>query len=243
MRNGRTSGKRRATIVSSVMPRPPKICMLRSTTRQIASEQMTLAMLDSCVPRWPWSRTPAMCQITRRLWWMSIALSASMKPTPSCLPPPPGRAAIMPLTEQRERLFYHKEIATMSLPTALSHPCYHDDDDARLVFEEIQWPHGPVCPHCGLAETVARLGGKSMGPGWYWCSQCREKFTVRVGSVMERSHIPMHKWLLAFRLMNSSKKGMSAHQLHRMLGVTYRSAWFMAHRIRFAQDASHKTEN
>src|SRR5205823_3070692 len=75
-----------------------------------------------------------------------------------------------------------------------------------------------------------------MGPGWYWCAQCREKFTVRVGSVMERSHIPMHKWLLAFRLMNASKKGMSAHQLHRMLGVAYRSAWFMAHRIRLAQD-------
>jgi transposase-like protein len=124
----------------------------------------------------------------------------------------------------------------MSLPTALSHPCYHDDEAARLIFEAIQWPDGATCPHCGLIETVAPLGGKSMGPGWYWCSQCREKFTVRVGSVMERSHIPMHKWLLAFRLMNASKKGMSAHQLHRMLGVAYRSAWFMAHRIRLAQD-------
>ncbi len=86
MRKGRTSRKRRATIVSSVMPRPPKICMLRSTTRQIASEQMTLAMLDSWVPRSPWSSSQAVCQITRRLWWMSIALSASMKPTPSCSP-------------------------------------------------------------------------------------------------------------------------------------------------------------
>jgi transposase-like protein len=126
----------------------------------------------------------------------------------------------------------------MTLPTALSHPCYHDDEAARLVFEAIQWPTGATCPHCGLIETVAPLGGKSMGPGWYWCSQCREKFTVRVGSVMERSHIPMHKWLLAFRLMNASKKGMSAHQLHRMLGVAYRTAWFMAHRIRLAQDDS-----
>jgi transposase-like protein len=122
----------------------------------------------------------------------------------------------------------------MSLPTALSDPCYHDDEAARLVFEAIQWPDGATCPHCGLIETVAPLGGKSMGPGWYWCSQCREKFTVRVGSVMERSHIPMHKWLLAFRLLNASKKGMSAHQLHRMLGVAYRTAWFMAHRIREA---------
>src|SRR3954454_25147759 len=73
-----------------------------------------------------------------------------------------------------------------------------------------------------------------MGPGWYWCNKCREKFTARVGSVMERSHIPIHKWLLAFRLMTSSKKGMSAHQLHRMLGVSYKAAWFMAHRIREA---------
>jgi transposase-like protein len=126
----------------------------------------------------------------------------------------------------------------MTLPTALSHPCYHDDEAARLVFEAIQWPDGATCPHCGMTATVAPLGGKSMGPGWYWCSQCREKFTVRVGSVMERSHIPMHKWLLAFRLMNASKKGMSAHQLHRMLGVAYRTAWFMAHRIRLAQDDS-----
>jgi transposase-like protein len=124
----------------------------------------------------------------------------------------------------------------MTLPTALSHPCYHDDEAARLTFEAIQWPNGATCPRCGLIETVAPLGGKSMGPGWYWCSQCREKFTVRVGSVMERSHIPMHKWLLAFRLLAGSKKGMSAHQLHRMLGVAYRSAWFMAHRIRLAMD-------
>jgi transposase-like protein len=85
---------------------------------------------------------------------------------------------------------------------------------------------------------VAPLGGESMGPGWYWCGKCREKFTVRVGSVLERSHIAMHKWLLAIRLMTGSKKGISAHQLHRMLGVAYRSAWFMAHRIRLAMDDS-----
>src|SRR5712664_2025295 len=122
----------------------------------------------------------------------------------------------------------------MSLPTELSHPCYHDDEAARVTFESIRWPNGPYCPHCGLFDTVAPLGGESMGPGWYWCNKCREKFTVRVGSVLERSHIAMHKWLLAIRLMTGSKKGMSAHQLHRMLGVTYRSAWFMAHRIREA---------
>src|SRR5712692_5688386 len=81
-------------------------------------------------------------------------------------------------------------------------------------------------------ETVKALGGKSMGPGWYHCSECREKFTVRVGTLYERSHIPLHKWLLATHLVTSSKKGMSAHQLHRMLGVTYKTAWFMTHRIR-----------
>jgi transposase-like protein len=126
----------------------------------------------------------------------------------------------------------------MSLPTELSHPCFHDDEPARVTFESIRWPNGPFCPHCGAFDTVAPLGGESMGPGWYWCNKCREKFTVRVGSVLERSHIAMHKWLLAFRLMAGSKKGMSAHHLHRMLGVTYRSAWFMAHRIRLAMDDS-----
>jgi transposase-like protein len=126
----------------------------------------------------------------------------------------------------------------MSLPTELSHPSYHDDEDARITFESIRWPHGPFCPHCGAVDTVAPLGGESMGPGWYWCNKCREKFTVRVGSVLERSHIAMHKWLLAIRLMTGSKKGISAHQLHGMLGVAYRSAWFMAHRIRLAMDDS-----
>jgi transposase-like protein len=129
----------------------------------------------------------------------------------------------------------------MTLPTALSHPCYHDDDAARVTFEAIRWPDGPYCPHCGSFDTIAPLGGKSMGPGWYWCNKCREKFTVRVGSVMERSHVAMHKWLLAFRLMANSKKGISAHQLHRMLGVTYRTAWFMAHRIRLAMDEKVKS--
>src|ERR1044071_5132124 len=91
----------------------------------------------------------------------------------------------------------------MNLPASLAHPCYHDDDVARETFEAIRWPDGPYCPHCGVFDTVAPLGGKSMGPGWYWCNKCREKFTARIGSVMERSHIPMHKWLLAFRLLAS----------------------------------------
>jgi transposase-like protein len=121
-----------------------------------------------------------------------------------------------------------------TLPADLSHPCYHDDDAARIMFEAIRWPQGPFCPFCGALDHVSPFGGKSMGPGWYWCSVCRDKFTVRVATVLHRSHIPLHKWLIGFRLYASSKKGFSAHQLHRMLGIHYRSAWFMAMRIREA---------
>jgi transposase-like protein len=116
----------------------------------------------------------------------------------------------------------------------LTNPVFKDEDKARAFLEKTRWPDGPVCPFCGQLETVKPLGGESMGPGWYHCSECREKFTVRVGTLYERSHIALHKWLLATHLMTSSKKGMSAHQLHRMLGVTYKTAWFMAHRIREA---------
>jgi transposase-like protein len=116
----------------------------------------------------------------------------------------------------------------------LTNPAFTDEDKAREYLEKSRWPDGPVCPFCGQFETVKALGGKSMGPGWYHCSDCREKFTVRVGTLYERSHIALHKWLLATHLMTSSKKGMSAHQMHRMLGVTYKTAWFMAHRIREA---------
>jgi transposase-like protein len=116
----------------------------------------------------------------------------------------------------------------------LDNPAYKDEDAARAWLEASRWPNGPVCPHCKQQEPVKALGGKSMGAGWYHCTACREKFTVRVGTLYERSHIPLRKWLLATHLMAASKKGMSAHQLHRMLGVTYKTAWFMAHRIREA---------
>jgi transposase-like protein len=86
----------------------------------------------------------------------------------------------------------------------------------------------------GSVDNISRLQGESMGEGWWYCGSCQDKFTVRVGTVMGRSHIPLHKWLLAFRLMASSKKGISAHQLHRTLGITYKSAWFLAHRVREA---------
>jgi transposase-like protein len=114
----------------------------------------------------------------------------------------------------------------------LTNPAFTNEDKARELLEATRWPDGPVCPFCGQLDTVKPLQGNSMGPGWYYCSECQDKFTVRVGTLYERSHIPLHKWLLATHLLTSSKKGMSAHQLHRMLGITYKSAWFMSHRIR-----------
>ncbi len=114
----------------------------------------------------------------------------------------------------------------------LTNPAFTDEDKAREFLEASRWPDGPVCPLCGQLDTVAKLGGKSMGPGWYYCSDCQDKFTVRVGTLYERSHIPLHKWLFATHLIISSKKGMSALQLSRMLGITYKSAWFLCHRIR-----------
>ena len=114
----------------------------------------------------------------------------------------------------------------------LTNPIFTDPEAARKHFEAIRWPNGANCPFCGQLETVKELGGKSMGPGWYHCKDCRKKFTAAVGTIYERSHITMTKWLLATHLMCSSKKGISAHQLHRMLGLPYKTAWFMAHRIR-----------
>jgi transposase-like protein len=120
----------------------------------------------------------------------------------------------------------------MTTTVDLTNPIFTDADKARKHFEAIRWPSGPYCPYCGSFDRVAALGGKSMGPGWYHCKDCRKKFTAAVGTIYERSHIPMTKWLLATHLMCASKKGMSAHQLHRMIGLPYKTAWFMAHRIR-----------
>lgn len=118
----------------------------------------------------------------------------------------------------------------------LTHEIYQDADKAREHLESIQWPHGPNCPHCGNADSdrITKLKGKSTRPGVYKCMECRKPFSVTVGTVFERSKIPLNKWVLATHLYAASKKGMSAHQLHRMLGVTYKTAWFMAHRIREA---------
>ena len=115
----------------------------------------------------------------------------------------------------------------------LTDPRFQDQDKAREWLEAQRWPDGPYCTHCG-SFTVTQLQGRAHRPGVYQCNDCREQFTVTTGSVMERSKIPLNKWLLAMHLMASSKKGHSAHQLHRTLGITYQSAWFLAHRIRAA---------
>ena len=116
----------------------------------------------------------------------------------------------------------------------LENPVFTDEEAALAYLEAQRWPDGPVCPHCGERERVTRLQGKSHRAGLYQCNNCKGHFSALIGTLFERSHVPLHKWLLAFHLMGSSKKGMSAHQLHRMLGVTYKTAWFMAHRIRAA---------
>lgn len=103
-------------------------------------------------------------------------------------------------------------------------------------LESLHWPNGPVCPRCGDTDRVRRATGKSTRPGVVVCNPCRRPFTVTVGTVLEDSKIPLNKWLLAFRLMAGSKKGMGAHQLHRSLGITYKSAWFLGHRIREAMN-------
>ena len=118
----------------------------------------------------------------------------------------------------------------------ITNPIYSDKDKAREHLEALHWPNGPVCPKCHSTDRVKRLEGKSTRPGVVMCNACRKPFTVTVGTIFEDSKIPLNKWLLAFRLMAGSKKGISAHQLHRSLGITYKSAWFMAHRIREAMD-------
>src|SRR5437764_2427244 len=126
----------------------------------------------------------------------------------------------------------------MRLPIELSHPCYHDEDAARVQLESIRWPDGPYCPYCGSFDRVkpTTTPPKAKGGGWYHCMDCRRKFTVRVGSIFHRSHVPLHKWVLGFRVMAGSKKGCSAHQLHRHPNVDYKTAWFLEHRIRECMD-------
>lgn len=114
----------------------------------------------------------------------------------------------------------------------LSNPKFHDKDKAREHLEALRWPEGPVCPHCGGADKIYEIkGGRA---GLYKCGDCRKQFTVTVGTLFEGSKVPLNKWLMAVHLMCASNKGISSYQLHRMLGVTYKTAWFMTHRIREA---------
>ncbi len=121
------------------------------------------------------------------------------------------------------------------MPTSnLSKAYLHDDAAALAHIEAALWPAGPTCPHCGAPDRIYALKGKSTRPGVRKCGHCRKPFTVMVGTIFERSHVPLSKWLQAICLMTSSKKGISSHQLHRILGVKYDTAWFMSHRIREA---------
>ncbi|HEY7989858.1 MAG TPA: IS1595 family transposase [Stellaceae bacterium] len=130
------------------------------------------------------------------------------------------------------------------MSTDLTDPIFSDERKAREHFEAVRWPNGPICPHCGNADSkriyaIKANPARKIREGLYECAECRGSFTVRTGSVMESSHAPLTKWALAYRLMTGAKKGMSAHQLHRTIGVTYKTAWFMAMRIRESmRDAS-----
>lgn len=114
----------------------------------------------------------------------------------------------------------------------LTDPVYSNEDLAREHLEALHWPNGPVCPHCRENERITKLTSKTARAGLHMCNACRKQFTVTVGTIMEDSKIALTKWLMAYALINGSKKGISAHQLHRSLGITYKSAWFLAHRIR-----------
>jgi transposase-like protein len=116
----------------------------------------------------------------------------------------------------------------------LTDPIFADADKARQHLEATRWPNGPVCPHCGVVSEATYVGGKAARAGCYQCNACREQFTVTVGTVFERSKVPLNKWMLASYMMSASKKGVSALQLSRQLAVTYKTAWFMAHRLREA---------
>jgi transposase-like protein len=124
----------------------------------------------------------------------------------------------------------------MPRKTDLRSPIYHNEEAARAHLEALLWPHGPVCPHCGSIDDATAMKGATTRPGLYKCKakECRKPFTVTMKTIMERSHIPLSKWVLAAHFMASSKKGMSALQLQRMMGVTYETAWFLFHRLREA---------
>jgi transposase-like protein len=117
----------------------------------------------------------------------------------------------------------------------MDNPIFKDAAKARTYLEKLLWADGRACGYCGAVDESTELPAR---PGFYQCNACRKQFTVQVGTVFERSHIPLNKWLLAAFLLCASKKGISAHQMHRMLGITYKSAWFMMHRLREAMTSA-----
>ena len=123
----------------------------------------------------------------------------------------------------------------------LSAPHFHNEEAAYAYVEARIWPQGPVCPHCGGVERISRMQGKSTRVGAYKCYQCRKPFTVKIGTIFEDSKVPMRLWLQAMYLIAGSKKGISSNQLHRILGVTLKTAWFMSHRIREAMRSDSMT--
>lgn len=119
-----------------------------------------------------------------------------------------------------------------------NHKVFQDEAAAREALEAVRWPNGPVCPHCGSSdpEKLAKVEGKKQShrPGLFYCNECKGQFTVTVGTVFERSKIPLTKWWMAAHMLNAGKRGVSAHEIHRVIGVTYKTAWFMMHRLREA---------
>jgi transposase-like protein len=126
----------------------------------------------------------------------------------------------------------------MSKAATFQNPIFQDETKAREALEAVRWPDGAICPHCGNsdAEKIAKVEGKkhSHRPGLFYCNECVGQFTVTVGTVFERSKVPLTKWWMAAHMLNSGKNGTSAHEIHRTLGVTYKTAWFMMHRLREA---------
>jgi transposase-like protein len=120
------------------------------------------------------------------------------------------------------------------MASVLSAKHFNNEDAAFAYVEARLWPKGPVCPHCGETERVSRMGGNATRKGLHKCYKCRKQFTVRQGTIFESSHLPLNVWLQAIFLIAASKKGISSHQLHRMLGITLKTAWFLSHRIREA---------
>jgi transposase-like protein len=128
----------------------------------------------------------------------------------------------------------------MTVTSKLSQTAFHGETEAFDFLEQTLWPDGPVCPHCGVINKATKLGGRQgkgkrqARIGLWQCKECRKQFTVKVGTVFEHGRIPLHKMLQAVYLLCCSKKGCSSHQLHRILQITYKAAWFLSHRIREA---------